>query len=95
MKQELKYEEYLNLSGSRRDKINMIELRGGMNILRINTDRRQGIRVEDRWCRCCGEVEVEKHFMLECYEYRVEREEMMLELNDICGVGGSVREGRG
>ena len=92
MKQELKYEEYLNLKGSRRDKINMIELRGGMNTLRINTDRRDGIRVEDRWCRCCGEVEDEKHFMLECYEYRIEREKMMLELSDLCGVGNSIRE---
>jgi hypothetical protein len=39
-----------------------------MNILQINKDRRKGVRVEYRWCRCHGEVEDDKHFILECYE---------------------------
>ena len=30
--------------------------------------------------------------MLECHEYRIEREKMMLELSDLCGVGNSIRE---
>ena len=88
MKDELKLEDYLMSVGSRRDKINMIELRGGMNGLEINKGRREGVARGDRWCRCCGRgVEDEKHFMLKCEVYSTDRKEMMLEMNDVCEIG--------
>jgi hypothetical protein len=85
MKTKLKFEQYLQCDGTRRDKTNMIEMRGGMNGLEINMGRREKKKREERWCRCCGEeIEDEKHFMLRCWCFRIEREEMMLDIEEIC-----------
>ena len=40
MKDELKFEQYLQCDGTRRDKTNMVEMRRGMNGLEINMGRR-------------------------------------------------------
>jgi hypothetical protein len=93
LKDELKCEEYLTCGGSRRDKINMIELRGGMNGLEINKGRREGKSIGERVCRCCGwEVEDEKHFMLRCEEFDSDRMSMMSEMEELCDVGCSMMQ---
>src|SRR5689334_8213862 len=43
----------------------------GSNKLRIETGRREKEQVTQRICRVCmsGEIEDEKHFMIDCYAY--------------------------
>jgi hypothetical protein len=85
MKDELKFEQCLQCDGTRRDKTNMVEMRGGMNGLEINMGRRENKKRDERWCKCCGEeTEDEKHFMLRCEQFRTEREAMMQDMEELC-----------
>jgi len=50
-------------------------LRCGSNDLRIDTGRWDGLTVDERLCRLCGtgDVESEKHFLIDCNYYQDER----------------------
>ena len=78
LKTGLEYERYLDGEGKRNGRRWITNLRGGSNGLRIETGRREKLEVEERVCDICGsgEVEDERHFMMDCVMYRKEREEM-------------------
>ena len=83
LKQKLNFEPYLTHDDPRAREI-MTRLRGGTNELRIetgrypNTNRDRRLDIEQRVCLLCmsGEVEDEKHFVLECVMYNDLRKKM-------------------
>ena len=89
-KKELVLEAYLtenyNVAGRRL----LTSIRTGTNPLRIETGRHLVPKLEaDRrkcwWC--ANEVEDEKHFVLYCEHYEVERRNLFQSLSDIYGIG--------
>ena len=56
----------------------LARLRCSSSELNIERERWDNIRREDRKCRVCdtGQVEDEKHFLLDCHGYNRERKEM-------------------
>src|ERR1044071_10264301 len=59
-------------------------LRCGSNALRIEVGRWKNLDREERKCLVCGlgEVEDEVHFLLNCYVYDRERENMFNDIKD-------------
>jgi len=83
LKHELKFEPYLKHDDAQARQV-MTRLRGGTNELRIETgrypitNRDKKLEIHERRCLLCmsGEVEDEKHFVLDCSEYEDLREKM-------------------
>jgi hypothetical protein len=84
IKSELTCEPYLTDEGlSLEAKRVLLQLRSGVNDLRIDTGRREKPKLprEKRICLLCANgVEDEKHFMFHCSELAVERQNMMQEV---------------
>lgn len=77
MKTELIFEPYLMCDCSRYDLSNYVQWRGGVAKLRIETGRWERLAREKRVCECgCGEVEDERHVMMECDRWKEMRQEM-------------------
>ena len=72
-KHSLSFEEYLT-HDNKHNRQTMTRMRGGTNELRIetgryaNTNRDRRLEIEERRCLLCmsGEIEDEKHFLLDC-----------------------------
>ena len=83
LKNELKFEPYLSHGDTEARGI-MTRLRGGTNELRIekgrypNTNRDRRLEEHERICLLClsGEIENEKHFVMDCREYADLRRKM-------------------
>jgi len=83
LKQTLKFEPYLKHDDPQAREI-MTRLRGGTNELRIetgrypNTNRDRRLEPHERRCLLCmsGEIEDEKHFVLQCVLYEDLRKKM-------------------
>jgi hypothetical protein len=79
-KQKLEVENYLTSESQKIARFLLTRIRTGTSELRIETGRwkRPQEKVEERRCRACmtGEVEDEKHFILDCKIYQTMREQM-------------------
>jgi hypothetical protein len=93
LKTELRREAYLTLPLERRRRFT--ELRCGTHGLRIETGRWDRIAKELRYCRVCvcGPVEDELHVLLDCYPYRVLREQLIASIRTKTGYDLSVMWG--
>jgi hypothetical protein len=82
LKSELGFESYLDWGDSWRRSL-MTKMRGGTNMLRIETGRWANEAVEERKCRVCqtGQVEDEKHFILDCSMYKEVRAKMYRDID--------------
>ena len=83
LKSRLVLEDYvIELDREKRRQLTM--LRGGTNKLRIETGRWRGESEEERVCNVClcQEVENEKHFILACPMYVVERANMFCRIRE-------------
>jgi hypothetical protein len=84
LKHKLQFEPYLLHDNTKAREI-MTRLRGGTNELRIetgrypNTNRDRRLEPHERRCLLCmsGEVEDERHFMLDCIVYKDLRKKML------------------
>ena len=76
-------QEHYTTSLPRRDRRIIAELRCGVASLEIETGRWRNVPPEDRRCCFCPDkVEDEQHFLLECTEYKEQRQELYLHLLD-------------
>ena len=89
LKTELKMETYLQHNEDPRGRMLMTRLRVGNSSLMINAGRWQVHRPprDQRFCtmcqlRCNAVVEDEKHFLMDCPSYRVERRGLWKEWNE-------------
>jgi hypothetical protein len=83
LKNRLVLEDYVvELDREKRRQLTM--LRGGTNKLRIETGRWRGESEEERVCNVClcEEVENEKHFILACSMYVIERAVMFNKISE-------------
>ena len=87
IKQELKLEKYLLQEGPKQGKIVFTALRIGSYPIRIETGRWQypSEPKEERLCLKCfsGAVEDEKHMMLECKAYELQRKELYKRIGEV------------
>jgi hypothetical protein len=87
IKNKLELEEYLIANTNREGRYIMTSLRTGSNDLRIETGRRTRPRekIEERLCMECmeGDIEDEKHFLLDCAMYQDMRQRMFDEIRII------------
>ena len=79
-KSKLQLEQYLSLENNKEGRYILTRIRSGTNELRIETGRHQKPieKEHERVCRSCmsGEIEDERHFILDCTSYEHLREEM-------------------
>jgi hypothetical protein len=70
-KKKLELENYLISETQKEARYNLTSIRTGTNKLRIETGRWKREKKEERTCRSCmsGEIEDEKHFILDCQAY--------------------------
>jgi hypothetical protein len=91
LKQKLTFEEQYLSHPDRQAREVMTRLRGGTNELRIetgrypNTNRDRRLEAHERRCLLClsGEVEDEKHFLLECAVYEDLRKKMFVVVKQV------------
>jgi len=87
IKDTLTLETYLTEETNKKGRYLLTNLRTGTNRLRIELGRR--VRpvepVQDRLCMSCmnGEVEDEKHFLINCQVYQDLREDMYIEIGNV------------
>jgi len=93
LKMDLRRESYLSLPMDRRRRLT--EMRCGTHCLDIETGRWQQIAREVRFCRvcACGPIEDELHVLLDCYQYRKLREQMIKTIEAKTGYVLSVMDG--
>jgi Reverse transcriptase (RNA-dependent DNA polymerase) len=75
LKFNLHQEEYLEVIKDREERRLITALRGGTNVLAVETGRWKGADLEERTCSVCctGDIENELHFLLVCSAYERER----------------------
>jgi hypothetical protein len=90
LKHTLSFEPYLTHDDRRAREV-MTRLRGGTNELRIevgrypNTNRDRRLQIHERRCLLCmsGDVEDEKHFMLDCVVYDDLRKKLFVDVENL------------
>jgi exonuclease III len=91
LKTELVMEPYLILSDGEKSVYDLFKIRNGTNVLRVETGRfsyvgghRTHLDLPLRKCLVCasGQVEDEKHFILHCSAYGIEREQCFRRLRE-------------
>ena len=85
MKNSLEFEDYLNLEDFDKRKT-IAKLRCSNHSLEIEKGRHRKIERPERLCKQCngGNIETEKHFLLECSKYDILRQKYDLtELNTV------------
>ena len=77
-KRTLQLERYLSVEKHIEGRYLLTRIRSGTNSLRIETGRRKREQEVDRICRTCvsGDIENERHFILNCTAYTDLREDM-------------------
>ena len=82
LKTDLKLEQYLTMESNKKGRHLLTQLRVGNSNLRIERGRWVGEKEQDRKCMTCmsGEVEDERHFVLDCVTYSDLREKMFRDI---------------
>ena len=75
LKFNLHQEEYLHVIKDREERRLITALRGGTNVLAVETGKWKGEALEERTCSACatGNIENELRFLLDCFAYERER----------------------
>ena len=75
-KEKLQLEEYLMTQSNKQGRYLLTSIRTGTNKLRIETGRWKKEKKDERFCMVCmsGEIEDEKHFVLDCEAYQHARQ---------------------
>ena len=82
LKTDLRLEQYLTVEANKKGRELLTQLRVGNSNLRIERGRWVGEKEQDRKCMTCmnGEIEDERHFVLDCVTYSDLRDKMFREI---------------
>ena len=92
IKNTFEIEQYLEILPDRKQRKSLAAFRISAHKLQIERGRYIGIKLEDRLCTSCNNVEDEIHLLCDCFKYQLFRTNMYRNIGNSLGEGVPSRE---